>query len=204
MRCVRPVGPAGAIDDRPEIAYSGEELERIEATILAEERTGASPNLWESVAEGDELGPLVKGPLSIMDVVAWCAGALGGPDDDNAEDSTSSARVAYWTRRRPGPSKWPGSRNCSPIGRATAHSCIASAVDVLSNPPLGSTTTITGEVVGRTISAEVALVHIAVEAVDQAGQTTARGRADIALASENWARSSCRFRVLDKPAFWWA
>ena len=40
----------------------------------AERRRGPTPRYWEDVEEGDELGPLVKGPLRITDIVVWHTG----------------------------------------------------------------------------------------------------------------------------------
>jgi acyl dehydratase len=61
------------VDIRP---YSDEELEAIDEGYEAEEsrRQGAEPRWWEDVAEGDELGPLVKGPLRVTDMVVWHTG----------------------------------------------------------------------------------------------------------------------------------
>ena len=35
---------------------------------------GAEPRWWEDVAEGDEVGPLVKGPFLVTDIVCWHVG----------------------------------------------------------------------------------------------------------------------------------
>ncbi|MFH1485008.1 MAG: MaoC family dehydratase N-terminal domain-containing protein [Chloroflexota bacterium] len=58
--------------------YTKEELEAIEEAVLAEEVRGAVPRFWEDVNVGDELRPVVKGPLSHGDLIAFRAGALGG------------------------------------------------------------------------------------------------------------------------------
>jgi acyl dehydratase len=54
--------------------YSDAEIEEIERSVLAEQPRGARPRYWEDVAEGDELGPLVKGPLTVTDIVCWHSG----------------------------------------------------------------------------------------------------------------------------------
>jgi acyl dehydratase len=54
--------------------YSDAEIEEIEEAVLAEEPRGATPRYWEDVAEGDEIGKLVKGPLTVTDMVCWHAG----------------------------------------------------------------------------------------------------------------------------------
>ena len=35
---------------------------------------GAEPRWFEDVHEGDEVGPMVKGPLTVTDIVCWHAG----------------------------------------------------------------------------------------------------------------------------------
>lgn len=55
--------------------WTEEELKKVEKDILAEEIKGAEPRYWENVLEGEELTPVVKGPLGLTDMVAYCAGA---------------------------------------------------------------------------------------------------------------------------------
>lgn len=54
--------------------YSDAEIEEIERSVLAERRRGAVPRYWEDVADGDMLGRLVKGPLTVTDIVCWHVG----------------------------------------------------------------------------------------------------------------------------------
>jgi acyl dehydratase len=65
-------GNAGVAIDK----YSEEEVERISAAALAEaaRRRGGEPRWWEDVAEGDDLTPLVKGPLRVTDMIVWHTG----------------------------------------------------------------------------------------------------------------------------------
>jgi acyl dehydratase len=58
--------------------YTEAEIEAIEKEIMAEERRGAIPRFWEDVAIGEELKPVVKGPMSHGDITAWEIAALGG------------------------------------------------------------------------------------------------------------------------------
>jgi acyl dehydratase len=66
-------GMYDAIEPRP---YTDEELAAIDAVYAGERarRRGAEPRYWEDVAEGDEVGPLVKGPLRVTDMVCWHVG----------------------------------------------------------------------------------------------------------------------------------
>ncbi|MCU1391728.1 MAG: hypothetical protein JWM34_156 [Ilumatobacteraceae bacterium] len=59
------------IEIRP---YTDAEIDEIAAQYLAETRRGAEPRWWEDVAEGDELSPLVKGPLRVTDMICWHVG----------------------------------------------------------------------------------------------------------------------------------
>lgn len=54
--------------------YSREQLEEIDALYRSETRRGAEPRFFEDVEEGDELGPIVKGPLTVTDIICWHVG----------------------------------------------------------------------------------------------------------------------------------
>jgi acyl dehydratase len=56
--------------------YTDEELARIDEVYASEPagRRGPEPRWWEDVAEGDDIGPIVKGPLRVTDMVCWHAG----------------------------------------------------------------------------------------------------------------------------------
>jgi acyl dehydratase len=55
--------------------YTQEEMKRIYSAYEQEEIRAAAPRYWEDVESGDELGPVVKGPLSLRDIIAWLMGA---------------------------------------------------------------------------------------------------------------------------------
>jgi acyl dehydratase len=55
--------------------WSEEELEDIERQVLAEEIRGEDVRYWEDVEDGEELPPLVKGPLGLTDMISWCIGS---------------------------------------------------------------------------------------------------------------------------------
>ena len=61
-------------DDTVIRPYRDEEIDAIEAQYAAEVRRGAEPRWWEDVAEGDTVGPMVKGPLTVTDMVCWHVG----------------------------------------------------------------------------------------------------------------------------------
>lgn len=58
--------------------YSQEELNRIDEGYDKEEIRGSKPRFWEDVNVGDELVPVVKGPLGQTDMVEWWVGIGGG------------------------------------------------------------------------------------------------------------------------------
>lgn len=60
-----------AIEIRP---YSKEELERIDLHYASEAPRGSLPRWFEDVEAGDSVGPLVKGPLTVTDMICWHVG----------------------------------------------------------------------------------------------------------------------------------
>ncbi|MFH1651711.1 MAG: MaoC family dehydratase N-terminal domain-containing protein [Chloroflexota bacterium] len=55
--------------------WKEDELQKVEDEVLAEEVRGGTPRYWEDVTVGDELKPVVKGPLGLTDMIAYCIGA---------------------------------------------------------------------------------------------------------------------------------
>ena len=56
--------------------YTDDEIDAIDAQYAAqaESRRGAEPRFWEDVTVGDDVGPMVKGPLTVTDMVCWHVG----------------------------------------------------------------------------------------------------------------------------------
>jgi acyl dehydratase len=54
--------------------WTEEELKKIEEEALTEEIRGAEHRYWEDVSEGEEMKPLVQGPLGLTDMIAYIAG----------------------------------------------------------------------------------------------------------------------------------
>jgi acyl dehydratase len=69
----KPKGSAGSQEIQPH-KYTKEELEKIFSTIDAEVIRGDRPRYFEDVDTGEELPPVVKGPLALSDMVAWAMG----------------------------------------------------------------------------------------------------------------------------------
>ncbi|MFN0306041.1 MAG: MaoC family dehydratase N-terminal domain-containing protein [Burkholderiales bacterium] len=62
----------------PKAKYSDAEIARIDADAAAEEVRGATPRYWEDVAIGEPVKPIVRGPLTVADMIAWMMG-VGSP-----------------------------------------------------------------------------------------------------------------------------
>jgi acyl dehydratase len=54
--------------------YTEDDVAAIDAQYEREAPRGAEPRFWEDVVEGDEIGPLVKGPLTVTDMICWHTG----------------------------------------------------------------------------------------------------------------------------------
>jgi acyl dehydratase len=65
-----------AYEPRTERQYTREELERIEHDVFAEVRRGPDTLYWDDVHIGDQLTPVVKGPLDRITMTSYYAGAL--------------------------------------------------------------------------------------------------------------------------------
>jgi acyl dehydratase len=61
-------------DDTPLATYSDADISAIESQYAAERPRGAEPRWWEDVQEGEGVGPLVKGPLTVTDMICWHVG----------------------------------------------------------------------------------------------------------------------------------
>ncbi len=71
----RSSGEKGKYRDIQKATYTAEDLKKIYAAYEAEEIRGANPRYWEDVQVGETLNPIVKGPLSLRDMIAWLMGA---------------------------------------------------------------------------------------------------------------------------------
>jgi hypothetical protein len=76
--------------------YTEEELKAIEADYDREEIRGAHPRFWEDVRIGEELTPVVKGPLTVTDIICFKIGWGGSPF------VRAHGLALAWRRRHPG------------------------------------------------------------------------------------------------------
>jgi hypothetical protein len=54
--------------------WSEEQIAALDAEYAAYTRRGTEPRFWEDVDEGDTIGPMVKGPMLVTDMVCWHVG----------------------------------------------------------------------------------------------------------------------------------
>ena len=78
--------------------YTDEDYERIDAIYAQEKALGAEKRFWEDVNVGDELPPMVKGPTTITEMIAFHAGGYGF-----VPYGLRSSRVGYKNRKRIAP-----------------------------------------------------------------------------------------------------
>jgi acyl dehydratase len=68
----------GKYQPRAKYRYTPEEIEDISHEYRKEERRGDAPRYWDAVSVGDSLGQVVKGPLTVTEMITWLAGS-GAP-----------------------------------------------------------------------------------------------------------------------------
>ena len=88
----------GKYADIKPACYTDEDYERIDAIYAAEQPRGADPRYWEDVNVDDELQPMVKGPLTVTEIIAVHAGGYGF-----VPYGLKSSRLGYKNRKRIAP-----------------------------------------------------------------------------------------------------
>jgi acyl dehydratase len=78
--------------------YTDADYEKIDAVYAQEGPIGATKRYWEDVTVGDELNPMVKGPTTITEMIAFHAGGYGF-----VPYGLRSSRVGYKNRKRIAP-----------------------------------------------------------------------------------------------------
>ncbi|MET0911469.1 MAG: MaoC family dehydratase N-terminal domain-containing protein [Ilumatobacteraceae bacterium] len=78
--------------------YTDADYERIDAIYAQEGPRGAATRYWEDVNVGDELDPMVKGPTTITEMIAFHAGGYGF-----VPYGLRSSRIGYKNRKRIAP-----------------------------------------------------------------------------------------------------
>ena len=194
--------------------YPPEELQRIRRSALSEQIRGAEPRYWEDVAVGARLGPLVKGPLTLTDMICWYCGA--GPHgrrphrlhwkevEDNPDfyykvEETGSLEFSerghydmYMARElgMPGPYDNGFQRTSWLAHLVTDWMGDAGFLKTLSSRlPLpnvfGDTTWVAGTVVDKARGDDgIPIVAVDIQATNQLGEVTTTGRATVVLPTK--------------------
>lgn len=79
--------------------YTPEQIEQIAADCESEQIRGASLRYWQDVSEGDSLGHVVKGPLTVTDFIMFL---MGGGMGSHSFLQAHEFRFAYWRKHRSG------------------------------------------------------------------------------------------------------
>jgi acyl dehydratase len=186
--------------------YSDAELTRIREAYRAERPRGATPRYWDDVAPGEPLAEIVKGPLTVTSIVAFVQGwgslyvrahglafdlfdrhpALGIP---NAFAVPEPPERVHWDETLARAVGVPGAYDYGPERVAWLGHLVTQwmgdagllkslAVQVRRHNLIGDTTWCRGSVRARGAPGEVTL---ALEAVNQRGETIAVGEATVEL-----------------------
>jgi acyl dehydratase len=176
-RCRRPAaGTARAIEPDPQ--YSDEQLEDIERAVLAEARRGGEARLWEDTRVGDTLAPLYKGPLSIMDIVAWCAATRGVEEQgDGASEGGLSSQTAS------GPQRVAWASHLLTHWMGDAGFLHRLEVELEGTAALGSTTSWEGAVTDRGVDSGASMIQIQLVSRNETGEVRGNGKALVMLES---------------------
>jgi acyl dehydratase len=189
--------------------YAPDEIERIRRAYRDEQIRGAEPRWWEDVEVGERLPAVCKGPLTVTSVIAFLQGwgslyvrahglafdlferhpALGIPNDFGVPEPPE--RV-HWDEPFARAVGVPGAYDYGPervawLGHAVtnwmgdAGELRRLNVQVRRHNLIGDTTWCRGTVTGKAEDNGAALVHLALSAVNQRGETTAQGTATVAL-----------------------
>jgi acyl dehydratase len=88
----------GKYADIEPATYTDEDYERIDAIYSAERALSRERRWWEDVTVGDELQPMVKGPLTVTEIIAFHAGGYGF-----VPYGLRASRIGYMNRKRIAP-----------------------------------------------------------------------------------------------------
>lgn len=193
--------------------YSVEELEAIGHAIDTEELRGATPRFWEDVVVGTAIQPMLKGPLTITDMICWYSG--GGHSyqahrrahthrqrhpadayvnhDTGAQDSAARGHAEAKMAREVGmpggydvgPQRisWMGQHMTNWMGDAGFLRRLS--VSVRRPNIFGDISWCRAEIVDKRIDAGAHVVDLALRVENQLGEITAKGRATVALPARS-------------------
>ncbi len=209
--------------------YSKKEIERISTDYLNEFRRGAEVLYWEDVPpKGTQIPSIVKGPLTVTDMVTWMMG-WGSPlcktnkiawqyyrkhpgaaiydPDTNIPDL---AEAAHWDVKRAQMGGVPGPYDIGPqrvswyaqmLTNWIGDSGWLSRLSVQIRRPnlVGDTTRLQGKVSRKYVEGGQALVDVEVWGTNQRGEVNSSGTATVMLPSKLRSRQPRRAEVVKPP-----
>ena len=207
--------------------YSAEEIDSIERQILAEPRRGNRPLHWDDVAVGDEIPQVVRGPLNLIDIMAWYSAQQGAQpyggvhgdavryrlkhQDYHLNKVTGAKESAGRGHLEAGTGKDVGMGGAYDIGPQRISWCqhmlsnwmsddgFLHTLDVKVEQPnvVGDTLWWTGKVTGKRMLGQYGFVDIEVRAVNQKQVVSAAGTASVILLTKN--QEAVPFPVPERP-----
>lgn len=196
-------------------SYTAEEIERIEEQVLGEPRRGDHLLYWEDVQVGETIPQVVRGPLSIVDIMAWYsaqqgAQPYGGVHGDalryrqrhkdyhinKATGARESAGRGHLEARTGGDVGMGGAYDIGPQRISWAQHMLTNwigdhgflhmlDVAVLRPNLVGDTLWWSGTVTGKSVKDGQGLVDLEVKATNQTGALSASGTALVILPSRD-------------------
>ncbi|MGV3768764.1 MAG: FAS1-like dehydratase domain-containing protein [Sphingobium phenoxybenzoativorans] len=196
-------------------SYTAKEIERIESEVLAEPRTGDRPLYWEDVEVGIAIPQVVRGPLSIVDIMAWYSAQQGAQPYGGVHGDALRYRqrhADYHVNKTTGARESAGrghleAKTGGDVGMGGAYDIgpqrISWAQHMLSNwmgdhgflhkldiavrrPNLvGDTIWWRGCVTGKTVNGDHAVLELSLIATNQEGAESANGTATVILPSRD-------------------
>ena len=191
--------------------YAPDELAAIGRAVHDEAVRGAVPRFWEDVQDGDAVPPIVKGPLTVTDMICWYSGAghtykahgraerhrRRHPADafvnpaTGAQDSAARGHTEEKMAREVGmPGGYDvGTQRISWLGQLVTNwvgdDGFMRALDVKLRRPniFGDVSWCRGRVAGKRIEDGVHLVDLQIHVENQLGEQTAAGTAVAELPS---------------------
>ncbi len=209
-RAAREQGKYADVPKRHE--YTAQELEAIDQQVLNETARGGQTRYWEETEIGQELTPIVRGPLSLQDVSAFLVGTgrssahggggleytgIGHMRDSVAEAVGVPGAYDYGPQRV----SWMASMMTSWMGDDAFLKRLR--VECRRFNVYGDTQWCKGKVVRKYVHDGHPLVDVEIWAENQRGEITAPGFATVALPSRDpkipWFTDGSSLKLRDVP-----
>jgi len=134
FRVPRPGAEGGLrYEPRPAHRYTLSELEGIEHAVMHEYRRGPDPLDWDAVQVGEAMPGTVRGPLTLLDMTCYYAGAVG---TSGYKSTKLKTQYRVWATTDPGriPNNYDPSYYAAPYSPSIGHQDARVAVSDLGMP----------------------------------------------------------------------